>query len=180
MRHYHLGLLKVKHFVHCIQVYFVHSFCALPTDENQHWALSVTDYGDQRFMSSIQTGNVFATQFHPEKSGKVGLGIIKSFLSRNGLISTTITQSRQIYSCPTTKLAKRVIACLDVRNNDSGDLIVTKGDQYDVRESSSEHSIGRGVVRNLGKPVSLCQRYFNDGADEVISISMYDLYNLFV
>lgn len=33
-------------------------------------------------------------------------------------------------------LAKRVIACLDVRANDAGDLVVTKGDQYDVREST--------------------------------------------
>lgn len=32
-------------------------------------------------------------------------------------------------------LAKRVIACLDVRANDNGDLVVTKGDQYDVREA---------------------------------------------
>lgn len=35
-------------------------------------------------------------------------------------------------------LAKRVIACLDVRANDQGDLVVTKGDQYDVREDSSD------------------------------------------
>ena len=49
--------------------------------------------------------------------------------------------------------------CLDVRTNDSGDLVVTKGDQYDVR--------GGGDVRNLGKPVSLAQRYYDEGADEV-------------
>jgi hypothetical protein len=35
---------------------------------------------------------------------------------------------------PVTQLAKRVIACLDVRANDQGDLVVTKGDQYDVRD----------------------------------------------
>lgn len=33
-------------------------------------------------------------------------------------------------------LCMQVIACLDVRSNDSGDLVVTKGDQYDVREKS--------------------------------------------
>lgn len=33
-----------------------------------------------------------------------------------------------------TCVSKRVIACLDVRTNDDGDLVVTKGDQYDVRE----------------------------------------------
>lgn len=35
---------------------------------------------------------------------------------------------------PVTQLAKRVMACLDVRANDHGDLVVTKGDQYDVRD----------------------------------------------
>jgi hypothetical protein len=33
-----------------------------------------------------------------------------------------------------TRVSRRVIACLDVRSNDEGDLVVTKGDQYDVRE----------------------------------------------
>lgn len=53
-------------------------------------------------------------------------------------------------------LAKRVIACLDVRTNDVGDLVVTKGDQYDVREQSQ----GKSQVRNMGKPVELATRYF--------------------
>ncbi len=39
-------------------------------------------------------------------------------------------------------LAKRVIACLDVRANDAGDLVVTKGDQYDVRESAGGNEVG--------------------------------------
>ena len=42
------------------------------------------------------------------------------------------------------------------RSNDSGDLVVTKGDQYDVREAGSEE--GKGDVRNLGKPVDLSGR----------------------
>lgn len=49
-------------------------------------------------------------------------------------------------------LAKRVIACLDVRANDNGDLVVTKGDQYDVRETGST-----GEVR-LGPTLELRQR----------------------
>uniref|UniRef100_A0A2N9GJA2 Glutamine amidotransferase domain-containing protein n=1 Tax=Fagus sylvatica TaxID=28930 RepID=A0A2N9GJA2_FAGSY len=61
-----------------------------------------------------------------------------------------------------SKLAKRVIACLDVRTNDNGDLVVTKGDQYDVREHTKENE-----VRNLGKPVELAGQYYIDGADEV-------------
>ena len=63
--------------------------------------------------------------------------------------------------------AKRVIACLDVRANDNGDLVVTKGDQYDVREKDDE----RGV-RNLGKPVELAARYFKEGADEVAFLNI--------
>jgi glutamine amidotransferase/cyclase len=67
----------------------------------------------------------------------------------------------------TAGLAKRVIACLDVRGNDDGDLVVTKGDQYDVRETATT-----GAVRNLGKPVELCKRYYDDGADEVTFLNI--------
>lgn len=35
----------------------------------------------------------------------------------------------------------QVIACLDVRTNDKGDLVVTKGDQYDVREDTVENEV---------------------------------------
>jgi len=35
----------------------------------------------------------------------------------------------------------KVIACLDVRANDNGDLVVTKGDQYDVRENTKENEV---------------------------------------
>jgi glutamine amidotransferase/cyclase len=63
-----------------------------------------------------------------------------------------------------TLLAKRIIACLDVRTNDSGDLVVTKGDQYDVRE--------KGDVRNLGKPVDLARRYYEEGADEITFLNI--------
>lgn len=34
-----------------------------------------------------------------------------------------------------------MVACLDVRSNNAGDLVVTKGDQYDVREQSSERDV---------------------------------------
>ena len=61
-------------------------------------------------------------------------------------------------------MAKRIIACLDVRTNDNGDLVVTKGDQYDVRDA--------GEVRNLGKPVELARRYYEEGADEVTFLNI--------
>ena len=49
-------------------------------------------------------------------------------------------------------LAKRVIACLDVRANDAGDLVVTKGDQYDVRETD-------GVGREVELPHSTAEAF---------------------
>ena len=65
-------------------------------------------------------------------------------------------------------LAKRVIACLDVRANNAGDLVVTKGDQYDVRDKGT----AANDVRNLGLPVQLAGRYFVEGADEVTFLNI--------
>jgi len=60
-----------------------------------------------------------------------------------------------------------------VRQNDHGDLVVTKGDQYDVRENEKEGvSEGKGGVRNLGKPVSLAGRYYAEGADEIAFLNI--------
>ena len=78
-----------------------------------------------------------------------------------------LPQSLVVIAGAVTGLAKRVIACLDVRANDKGDLVVTKGDQYDVRETS-----GGRDVRNLGAPVQLASRYFAEGADEVTFLNI--------
>lgn len=59
------------------QVYFVHSLytnCARAED-----VAATTDYGIT-FPSAIERGNVWGTQFHPEKSGEVGLRILRNFL----------------------------------------------------------------------------------------------------
>jgi glutamine amidotransferase/cyclase len=141
------------------KLYFVHSYRAIPTDENQDWVLTVTHYGGE-FISGVQKGNVAAVQFHPEKSGAAGLGILENFLSSGDLEAS----GRAIGATGETRLAKRIIACLDVRTNDRGDLVVTKGDQYDVRE--------KGEVRNLGKPVELARRYFEEGADEITFLNI--------
>jgi glutamine amidotransferase/cyclase len=131
-------------------VYFVHSFCAMPNSANLDWALGVTDYSGQRYISIVQKGNILATQFHPEKSGTVGLSLLKSFLDRSGSLDsipnqvkikmgpTSLEELHSYDTYPKTQLVKRVVACLDVRSNDQGDLIVTKGDQYDVRENGDE------------------------------------------
>ncbi|EOY31001.1 His hf isoform 5, partial [Theobroma cacao] len=137
-------------------VYFVHSYRAMPSDDNKEWISSTCNYGDD-FIASIRRGNVHAVQFHPEKSGDVGLSVLRRFLDPKSQGTKNLTQGKA------SKLAKRVIACLDVRTNDKGDLVVTKGDQYDVREHTKENE-----VRNLGKPVELAGQYYKDGADEVL------------
>uniref|UniRef100_A0A6N2M629 Glutamine amidotransferase domain-containing protein n=1 Tax=Salix viminalis TaxID=40686 RepID=A0A6N2M629_SALVM len=134
-------------------VYFVHSYRAMPSKENKDWISSTCNYGDE-FIASVRKGKVHAVQFHPEKN--VGLSVLRRFL----LPKSSLTEKRTERKA--SKLAKRVIACLDVRTNDEGDLVVTKGDQYDVREHAEKNE-----VRNLGKPVELAGQYYKDGADEV-------------
>jgi glutamine amidotransferase len=58
--------------------YFVHSFYAEPSDDA--WILGETDYG-VRFASVLARGNVMATQFHPEKSGRWGLRVLENFVT---------------------------------------------------------------------------------------------------
>ncbi len=60
--------------------YFVHSYYTDPQD--QSIVAGVTDYG-LKFCSLITTGNLVATQFHPEKSGEVGLRLLANFLKHN-------------------------------------------------------------------------------------------------
>jgi glutamine amidotransferase/cyclase len=135
--------------------YFVHSYHVAPEDPDV--ILTATDYGYE-FVSAVQRGNIMGTQFHPEKSGADGHRILANFLAAD-------TPAATPGHCPaTTQLARRIIACLDVRANDQGDLVVTKGDQYDVREA--------GQVRNLGLPVDLALRYYLEGADEITFLNI--------
>jgi len=57
-------------------VYFVHSLYPVPTDKEI--VASETEYGET-FTSAIANKNVFGTQFHPEKSGDIGLKILENF-----------------------------------------------------------------------------------------------------
>ncbi len=134
--------------------YFVHSYHVKPANDDA--VLTTTDYGYE-YVSSIQKGNVIATQFHPEKSGENGLKLLKNFVEDNRSNIPEISSGN-------TRIAKRIIACLDVRSNDRGDLVVTKGDQYDVRDESD--------VRNLGKPVELARQYYVDGSDEITFLNI--------
>jgi glutamine amidotransferase len=58
-------------------VYFVHSFAAVPQELSIR--LADTNYGGHKICAAVEKDNVMATQFHPERSGEIGLGIIKNF-----------------------------------------------------------------------------------------------------
>nr|POE78052.1 imidazole glycerol phosphate synthase hishf [Quercus suber] len=146
--------------------YYVHSF-AVPYRQGQleaeGWTVATAHYGNEEFIGAVSKDNILATQFHPEKSGAAGQRVIKAFL--NGTSAEPLVD----VSAASTKdgLTRRIIACLDVRTNDQGDLVVTKGDQYDVREKSIDNA-----VRNLGKPVQKAQQYYEQGADEVTFLNI--------
>jgi glutamine amidotransferase/cyclase len=135
--------------------YFVHTYHV--TADREEDILTLTDYG-YPFASGAQRGRIIGTQFHPEKSGAAGLQLLANFIAED------TPAARLPEKATATRLAKRIIACLDVRANDQGDLVVTKGDQYDVREA--------GAVRNMGKPVELAGRYYEEGADEVTFLNI--------
>ncbi len=56
--------------------YFVHGYCCRPSDESI--VAATTDYGGP-ICASVAKGNLFAAQFHPEKSQGVGLAVLKNF-----------------------------------------------------------------------------------------------------
>jgi glutamine amidotransferase len=59
-------------------MYFVHSYEFIPEDKN--FISSTTDYSSN-IVCSVEKENIFGTQFHPEKSDKIGLKIIDNFIS---------------------------------------------------------------------------------------------------
>jgi len=59
------------------EFYFVHSYYA----ERGPATVGVTEYAGVAFTAAVRRGNLLATQFHPEKSGKLGLAVLKGFLS---------------------------------------------------------------------------------------------------
>lgn len=60
------------------EYYFVHSFHCVP--ENPDEILAECAFGHSRFCAAMKHRNIFATQFHPEKSGKTGLRIVGNWL----------------------------------------------------------------------------------------------------
>lgn len=142
--------------------YFVHSYAKMGTEglAEQGFEYATCTYGSDTFVAALAKGSMLFTQFHPEKSGRAGLAVIDAFLKGE--------RHTPAGSAPAAALGltKRVIACLDVRSNDQGDIVVTKGDQYDVREKDTSS------VRNFGKPVQVAASYYADGADEVTFLNI--------
>jgi glutamine amidotransferase len=60
-------------------VYFVHSFTADPTDPSIR--LADCDYAGRRICAAVKRDNLTATQFHPERSGEVGLRLLQQFVA---------------------------------------------------------------------------------------------------
>jgi len=65
------------------EFYFVHSFYPQPAEDQNVYA--ITNYGND-FCSALGYRNMFATQFHPEKSGRLGLQLLERFARWDGLI----------------------------------------------------------------------------------------------
>lgn len=63
-----------------VAMYFVHSYYVVP--ESPEAVLTTTNYNGFIFCSSIQINNIFACQFHPEKSGKEGLNIFMNWYEK--------------------------------------------------------------------------------------------------
>lgn len=59
--------------------YFLHSYCIVPTNDTD--ALATADYGS-RFVSAVRHGNIFGTQFHPEKSHNWGIDLLRNFATQ--------------------------------------------------------------------------------------------------
>jgi len=85
----HMGWNQVYHKEHPLwadipqnsRFYFVHSYYVKPDNDND--TIASTEY-PQAFTSALAKDNIFAVQFHPEKSQAVGLQLLKNFLSWDG------------------------------------------------------------------------------------------------
>ena len=61
------------------RVYFVHSYCANP--ENKNNLIANSTYFEKVFCAAVQRDNIIGVQFHPEKSGEIGLKILNNFIN---------------------------------------------------------------------------------------------------
>ncbi len=120
--------------------YFAHSYAALDAGEA---AVAMCDHSAS-FVAVLEKGNVFATQFHPEKSGPVGASRPFQFREVRAHFAGTKTMS----------LAHRIIPCLDT----DGERVV-KGVNF-------------VNLRDAGDPAALAARYNIEGADELVVLDI--------
>lgn len=73
--------------------YFVHAYHVCPGDDTL--ACATTDYAGTSFASAVARGTLFATQFHPEKSGEAGLQMLRNFLTWDGQDAATPVPQRK-------------------------------------------------------------------------------------
>ena len=64
------------------EFYFIHSYYPAPT--NAAHVVGETQYADVTFASAVGRGSLFATQFHPERSGRIGIRMLKNFTEWDG------------------------------------------------------------------------------------------------
>lgn len=62
------------------EAYFIHSFCVYPDDKSV--SIADTYYGGQKFCTVLKKGRAYGTQFHPEKSGDIGLRLLSNLLNK--------------------------------------------------------------------------------------------------
>ena len=131
--------------------YFTHGYAAPDTQAT----VAVTTHGEC-FASVVETDLIAGVQCHPEKSGDVGLQVLRNFLARvagrlperRDRVRTASVPSRE------STLSKRLIACLDVR-----DGRVVKGVNFEG-------------LRDAGDPGALARRYNVEGIDEVVILDV--------
>lgn len=66
-----------------MDVYFVHSFYPIP--KKKKYVLATSNYGNQEFCAMIKKDNISGTQFHPEKSGIIGIQMLNKFCLLNNI-----------------------------------------------------------------------------------------------
>eukprot|EP01032_Pedospumella_encystans_P008097 gene8097-9646_t len=106
-------------------LYFAHTFCIHPSPENIPHITSVTDYGDQRFISAIVKDNITGVQFHPELSGPTGLNFLKEYIDKlqtNGFAAATgsisgLEDFGELQALPMTMPSVRVAALVNDRKS---------------------------------------------------------------
>ena len=121
-------------------VYFVHSYYLKA--ENPSDVAATADYIVD-FHAAVEHENIFATQFHPEKSGEIGLQILRNF----------VTMKEENFQ-EVSMFTKRVIPCLDVNNGR-----VVKGVNF-------------VNLIDAGDPVSVGAAYGEAGADELVFLDI--------